>query len=185
MYSPASQLHSLIAKQMAIRCPIFRFLREMSFMLKKLVMMIAAVVAIGTFTGCGSSGLSEKTTLGQAEATELGARLINGYWDTLSCDDTDSVTYESLLDPGFQSVTVAGPMTKEAVVAALASKCITSAEVKDIVVTSAPDTLVVSYKARRTVDGVQGSFMQLVNVFVKNGNDWDGVVSANAGNVPS
>ncbi len=51
--------------------------------------------------------------------------------------------------------------------------------------TSAPDTLIVAYKARGTVNGVQGPFQQLVNVFVKNGNDWDGVLSANAGNAPS
>jgi hypothetical protein len=43
----------------------------------------------------------------------------------------------------------------------------------------------VAYKARGTVNGVQGPFQQLVNVFVKNGNDWDGVLSANAGNAPS
>jgi maltose-binding protein MalE len=154
-------------------------------MLKKTVLMVLAVVAIGTFAACGSSSSSEKTTLGSSEATELGTQLINGYWDTLSCDDSDSVEYESLLDPGFQSVTVNGPMNKDAVVAALAAACITSTEVKDIVVTSAPDTLVVSYKARRTANGVQGPFQQLVNVFVKNGNEWDGVASANAGNLPS
>lgn len=121
----------------------------------------------------------------QAEATELGTQLINGYWNTLSCDDSDSVEYESLLDPGFQAVTVNGPMNKDAVVAALAAACISSTEIKDVVVTAAPDTLVVAYKARRTVNGAQGQFQQLVNVFVKNGNDWDGVVSANSGNVPS
>ena len=154
-------------------------------MMKKTTMMVLAIVAIGTFAGCGSSGSSEKTTMDASEATELGTRLINGYWDTLSCDDTDSVAFESLLDPGFQAVTVAGPMNKDAVVAALAAACISSTEIKDIVATSAPDTLVVSYKARRTVNGVQSAFQQLVNVFVKNGNDWDGVVSANAGNIPS
>ncbi len=157
----------------------------MNCMLKKTVMMVLAAVAIGTFAGCSSSGSSEKTTIDQAEATELGTQLINGYWATLSCDSTDSIAFESLLDPGFQAVTVAGPMTKDAVVAALAAACISSTELKDIVVTSAPDTLVVSYKARRTVNGVQSPFQQLVNVFVKNGNDWDGVVSANAGNLPS
>jgi hypothetical protein len=76
-------------------------------------------------------------------------------------------------------------MTKDEVVAALASKCFTAVDVKDVVVTSGPDTLIVSYKARRTADGVQGPFMQLVNVFVKNGDSWDGVVSANTGNLPS
>jgi maltose-binding protein MalE len=154
-------------------------------MLKKSVLMVLAVVAIGTFAACGSSSSSEKTTLGSSEATELGTQLINGYWDTLSCDDSDSVEYESLLDPGFQSVTVNGPMNKDAVVAALAAACISSTEIKDIVVTAAPDTLMVAYKARRTVNGAQSQFQQLVNVFVKNGNEWDGVVSANAGNVPS
>jgi hypothetical protein len=154
-------------------------------MLKKAAMMVLAVAAIATFAACGSAGSSEKTTLGPSEATELGTQLINGYWNTLSCDNSDSVTYESLLYPGFQSVSLAGPMTKDQVLAALASKCFTSTEVKDIVVTSAPDTLVVSYKARRTADGVQGPFQQLVNVFVKNGNEWDGVASANAGNLPS
>jgi hypothetical protein len=76
-------------------------------------------------------------------------------------------------------------MNKDAVVAALAAACISSTEIKDVVVTAAPDTLVVAYKARRTVNGVQSPFQQLVNVFVKNGNDWDGVVSANSGNLPS
>ena len=154
-------------------------------MLKKAAVMVFAAVAIATFASCGSSSSSEKTRLDQAEATELGSQLINGYWNTLSCDDSDSVEYESLLDPGFQAVTINGPMNKDAVVAALAATCFTSTEVKDIVVTSAPDTLVVAYKARRTANGVEGPFQQLVNVFVKNGNEWDGVVSANAGNVPS
>lgn len=154
-------------------------------MLKKTVMMVLAVLAIGTFAGCSSSDSSKKTTLNQAEATELGTELINGYWNTLSCDDSDSIAYESLLDPAFQSVTVTGPKDKPTILALLASVCYSSSEVKDIVVTSAPDTLVVAYKARGTVNGVQGPFQQYVNVFVKNGNDWDGVVSANAGNVPS
>ena len=154
-------------------------------MLKKTVMMVLAVVAIGTFAGCSSSDSSKKTTLNQAEATELGTQLINGYWNTLSCDDSDSIAYESLLDPAFQSVTVTGPKDKPTILALLASVCYSSSEVKDIVVTSAPDTLIVAYRARGTVNGVQGSFQQYVNVFVKNGNDWDGVVSANAGNVPS
>ncbi len=154
-------------------------------MLKKTVMMVLAVVAIGTFAGCSSSDSSKKTTLNQAEATELGTQLINGYWNTLSCDDSDSIAYESLLDPAFQSVTVTGPKDKPTILALLASVCYSSSEVKDIVVTSAPDTLIVAYRARGTVNGVQGPFQQYVNVFVKNGNDWDGVVSANAGNVPS
>ncbi|MBJ7308242.1 MAG: hypothetical protein JHC63_10345 [Acidimicrobiia bacterium] len=154
-------------------------------MLKKAVMMVLAVVAIGTFAGCGSSDSSEKTTLNQAEATELGTQLINGYWNTLSCDGSDAIAYESLLDPAFQSVTATGPKDKPTILALLASVCYSSSEVKDIVVTSAPDTLIVAYKARYTVNGVQGPFQQLVNVFVKNGNDWDGVVSANAGNAPS
>ena len=157
----------------------------MNCMLKKLVMMVLAVLAIGTFAGCSSSDSSKKTTLNQAEATELGTELINGYWNTLSCDDSDSIAYESLLDPAFQSVTVTGPKDKPTILALLASVCYSSSEVKDIVVTSAPDTLIVAYKARGTVNGVQGPFQQYVNVFVKNGNDWDGVVSANAGNVPS
>ena len=154
-------------------------------MLKKTVMMVLAVVAIGTFAGCSSSDSSKKTTLNQAEATELGTQLINGYWNTLSCDGSDSIAYESLLDPAFQSVTVTGPKDKPTILELLASVCYSSSEVKDIVVTSAPDTLIVAYKARGTVNGVQGPFQQYVNVFVKNGNDWDGVVSANAGNVPS
>jgi hypothetical protein len=154
-------------------------------MLKKTVMMVLAVVAIGTFAGCGSSNSSAKTTLNQAEATELGTQLINGYWNTLSCDGSDSIAYESLLDPAFQSVTVTGPKDKPTILALLASVCYSSSEVKDIVVTSAPDTLIVAYKARGTVNGVQGPFQQLVNVFVKNGNDWDGVLSANAGSAPS
>jgi predicted component of type VI protein secretion system len=154
-------------------------------MLKKTAVVVLALVAIGTFAGCGSTSSSEKTRLDQAEATELGTQLINGYWNTLSCDDTDSVEYESLLDPGFQAVTVNGSMNKDAVVAALAAACISSTEIKDIVVTAAPDTLMVAYKARRTVNGAQSQFQQLVNVFVKNGNEWDGVVSANSGNVPS
>ena len=154
-------------------------------MLKKTVMMVLAVVAIGTFAGCGSSDSSEKTRLNQAEATELGTQLINGYWDTLSCDSSDSIAYESLLDPAFQSVTATGPKDKPTILALLASVCYSSSEVKDIVVTSAPDTLIVAYKARGTVNGVQGPFQQLVNVFVKNGNDWDGVLSANAGSAPS
>jgi hypothetical protein len=153
--------------------------------LKKASLMVAAVLAIGILAGCGSSGSSEKSTLAPSEATEIGTELINGYWNTLSCDKSDSVAFESLLDPGFQSVSVAGPMTKDEVVAALASKCFTAVDVKDVVVTSGPDTLIVSYKARRTADGVQGPFMQLVNVFVKNGDSWDGVVSANTGNLPS
>ena len=154
-------------------------------MLKKTVMVVLAVVAIGTFAGCGSSDSSEKTRLNQAEATELGTQLINGYWDTLSCDSSDSIAYESLLDPAFQSVTATGPKDKPTILALLASVCYSSSEVKDIVVTSAPDTLIVAYKARGTVNGVQGPFQQLVNVFVKNGNDWDGVLSANAGSAPS
>ena len=154
-------------------------------MLKKTVMMVLAVVAIGTFAGCGSSNSSAKTTLNQAEATELGTQLINGYWNTLSCDGSDSIAYESLLDPAFQSVTATGPKDKPTILALLASVCYSASEVKDIVVTSAPDTLIVAYKARGTVNGVQGPFQQLVNVFVKNGNDWDGVLSANAGNAPS
>jgi hypothetical protein len=154
-------------------------------MLKKTVMMVLAVVAIGTFAGCGSSDSSEKTRLNQAEATELGTQLINGYWNTLSCDSSDSIAYESLLDPAFQSVTATGPKDKPTILALLASVCYSSSEVKDIVVTSAPDTLIVAYKARGTVNGVQGPFQQLVNVFVKNGNDWDGVLSANAGSAPS
>lgn len=154
-------------------------------MLKKAAVMVFAALTIATFAACGSSSSSEKTRLDQAEATELGTQLINGYWNTLSCDDSDSVEYESLLDPGFQAVTVNGPMNKDAVVAALAAACISSTEIKDVVVTAAPDTLVVAYKARRTVNGTQSQFQQLVNVFVKNGNDWDGVVSANSGNVPS
>jgi hypothetical protein len=154
-------------------------------MLKKTVMMVLAVVAIGTFAGCGSSNSSAKTTLNQAEATELGTQLINGYWNTLSCDGSDSIAYESLLDPAFQSVTATGPKDKPTILALLASVCYSSSEVKDIVVTSAPDTLIVAYKARGTVNGVQGPFQQLVNVFVKNGNDWDGVLSANAGSAPS
>ena len=154
-------------------------------MLKKTVMMVLAVVAIGTFAGCGSSDSSEKTRLSQAEATELGTQLINGYWNTLSCDSSDSIAYESLLDPAFQSVTATGPKDKPTILALLASVCYSSSEVKDIVVTSAPDTLIVAYKARGTVNGVQGPFQQLVNVFVKNGNDWDGVLSANAGSAPS
>ena len=154
-------------------------------MLKKTVMVVLAVVAIGTFAGCGSSDSSEKTRLNQAEATELGTQLINGYWNTLSCDSSDSIAYESLLDPAFQSVTATGPKDKPTILALLASVCYSSSEVKDIVVTSAPDTLIVAYKARGTVNGVQGPFQQLVNVFVKNGNDWDGVLSANAGSAPS
>jgi len=154
-------------------------------MLKKTVMMVLAVVAIGTFAGCGSSNSSAKTTLNQAEATELGTQLINGYWNTLSCDGSDSIAYESLLDPAFQSVTATGPKDKPTILALLASVCYSASEVKDIVVTSAPDTLIVAYKARGTVNGVQGPFQQLVNVFVKNGNDWDGVLSANAGSAPS
>jgi hypothetical protein len=125
-------------------------------MLKKTVMMVLAVVAIGTFAGCGSSDSSTKTTLNQAEATALGTQLINGYWDTLSCDGSDSIAYESLLDPAFQSVTVTGPKDKPTILALLASVCYSSSEVKDIVVTSASDTLIVAYKARGTVDGVQG-----------------------------
>ena len=154
-------------------------------MLKKTVMVVLAVVAIGTFAGCGSSDSSEKTRLSQAEATELGTQLINGYWNTLSCDSSDSIAYESLLDPAFQSVTATGPKDKPTILALLASVCYSSSEVKDIVVTSAPDTLIVAYKARGTINGVQGPFQQLVNVFVKNGNDWDGVLSANAGSAPS
>ena len=154
-------------------------------MLKKTVMVVLAVVAIGTFAGCGSSDSSEKTRLSQAEATELGTQLINGYWDTLSCDSSDSIAYESLLDPAFQSVTATGPKDKPTILALLASVCYSSSEVKDIVVTSAPDTLIVAYKARGTINGVQGPFQQLVNVFVRNGNDWDGVLSANAGSAPS
>ncbi len=154
-------------------------------MMKKAAMMVLAVVAIGTFAGCSSSDSSEKTTINQAEATELGTQLINGYWDTLTCNGNDSIAYESLLDPAFQSVTATGPKDKPTVLALLASVCFTSPEVKDVVVTSAPDTLVVAYKARSTVNGVPGPFQQYVNVFVKNGNDWDGVVSANAGNAPS
>ena len=154
-------------------------------MLKKTVMVVLAVVAIGTFAGCGSSDSSEKTRLSQAEATELGTQLINGYWNTLSCDSSDSIAYESLLDPAFQSVTATGPKDKPTILALLASVCYSSSEVKDIVVTSAPDTLIVAYKARGTINGVQGPFQQLVNVFVRNGNDWDGVLSANAGSAPS
>ena len=154
-------------------------------MLKKTVMVVLAVVAIGTFAGCGSSDSSEKTRLNQAEATELGTQLINGYWNTLSCDSSDSIAYESLLDPAFQSVTATGPKDKPTILALLASVCYSSSEVKDIVVTSAPDTLIVAYKARGTINGVQGPFQQLVNVFVRNGNDWDGVLSANAGSAPS
>lgn len=158
--------------------------KERIFSVKRAVMLAVAVVAVGTLAGCGSTDSSTKTTLGQAEATAVGTELINGYWNALSCDASDSVAYESLLDPGFQSVLASGPMTKDDVLRALASTCITSTEVKDIVVTAAPDTLIVSYKARRTANGVQGNFSQLVNVFVKNGNDWDGVASANAGSVP-
>lgn len=152
--------------------------------MKRAPMLAVVVIAVGVLAGCGSADASKKTTLSQAEATSLGTELINGYWDALSCDSSDSVTYETLLDPGFQSVLASGPMTKDEVLRALASTCITSTEVKDIVVTSAPDTLIVSYKARRTANGVQGGFNQLVNVFVKNGSGWDGVVSANAGSVP-
>ncbi len=64
-------------------------------------MVVLAVVAIGTFAGCGSSDSSEKMRLNQAEATELGTQLINGYWNTLSCDGSNSIAYESLLDPAF------------------------------------------------------------------------------------
>lgn len=153
-------------------------------MRKRTVLVAAAAIMIGLLAGCGSSGSTEKTTLDQAQATALGTELITNYWNTLSCDGSDAVTYESLLDPGFQSVLASGPMSKDDVLRALASTCISATEVKDIVVTAAPDTLIVSYKARRTANGVQGNFNQLVNVFVKNGNDWDGVVSANAGAVP-
>lgn len=77
-----------------------------------------------------------------------------------------------------------GPMTKDVVLRALASTCITSTEVKDVVVTSAPDTLIVSCRARHTADAFRGNFDRLVNVFVEYSDDWDGVVSANAGSVP-
>jgi ABC-type phosphate/phosphonate transport system substrate-binding protein len=153
-------------------------------MMKRAVMVVVLAVGMTILAACSSSDSAKKATLGPAEATAVGTELITDYWNTLSCDASDSVTYESLLDPGFQSVLASGPMTKDDVLRALASTCITSTEVKDIVVTAAPDTLVVSYKARRTANGVQGPFNQLVNVFVKNGNEWDGVVSANAGNVP-
>lgn len=156
-------------------------------MTRRLSIVVVVAILIGLLAGCSSADSadsSDKTTLSSAEATKVGTELITNYWDTLSCDASDSVTYESLLAPGFQSVLASGPMTKDDVLRALASTCISSTEVKDIVVTAAPDTLIVSYKARRTANGVPGNFNQLVNVFVKNGDEWDGVVSANAGAVP-
>ena len=48
-------------------------------MMKKTTMMVLAIVAIGTFAGCSSSGSSEKTTIDQAEATDLGA----GRWGVI------------------------------------------------------------------------------------------------------
>jgi hypothetical protein len=164
--------------------PEYTIPKEMGRMTKRLSMVVLVAIWMGVLAGCASSDSADKTTLPSAEATAVGTELITNYWNTLSCDASDSVAYAGLLDPGFQSVLASGPMTKDDVLRALASTCISSTEVKDIVVTAAPDTLIVSYKARRTANGVQGNFNQLVNVFVKNGDDWDGVVSANAGAVP-
>jgi len=144
--------------------------------------VLAAVAAVAAAmlmaTGC-SSTIPE--TLDQTTANEVGARLVTGYYNTLSCDNGDAEQFETLLDDAFQSVTATGTKTKDEVIAVMDATCFEEPQISDIKVTVAPGTLVVSYKAGISRDGVPQAPTNQVNVYVDKDGKWVGVAYANAG----
>lgn len=142
------------------------------------VLAAAVVAAMVITTGC-SSTIPE--TLDQATANEVGSRLVTGYYNTLSCGSEGTEAYETLLDNAFQSVTATGTKTKDEVIAVMDAICFEEPQISDIKVTVAPGTLVVSYKAGISRDGVPQAPTNQVNVYVDKDGKWVGVAYADAG----
>lgn len=140
------------------------------------IALLAATVAL-VVTACSST----PPTLDQAAADQVGAQLVNEYYDTLDCEGRDVERYGALLDPAFQSVTATGAKSKSEVLDVIGSVCFENPQVSDITVSAAPGVLVVSYRASIDRDGVAQTPTSRVNVFVDEGGTWKGVAFADAG----
>lgn len=161
---------------------------------RPLTLAAVALIALGA-TSCSSDDSASSTTsapatststaaptptLAQAEATSTAQSLLDDYYANLTCSEKDADAYGKLLADSFLSVTATGVKDKAAVLDGLAKICYENASVTEVQAHQAPGVLVAPYVGKVDADGVSQPASQRVNVFVKNGDMWDGVLFASA-----
>ena len=149
-----------------------------------------AVVALAVVIGAGASAAlstppaAHAGTNNQQSIDKLGKKLVTDYYKDLV--KNDNAALEKDLDKNFLSVTLSGIKNKSEVMAILDSYTFSDPVLKDFSTTSSGNEITVVYNGSlvTTPPGTVSDLTKRVNIFVRQGGKWKGIIFVDLGIVP-